>query len=120
VEVGTTNRSYARDYAAAIGPEAAALMRVHHSNFRLVGFVAEPTLGELVALAHSRDLPLLDDLGSGTLLDTAAYGLPHEPTVPESCRRRRPVTFSATSTCGDPSRDHVGRADWWPSCAGTP
>jgi L-seryl-tRNA(Ser) seleniumtransferase len=84
VEVGTTNRTYVRDYEAAITPATAAVMRVHHSNFRLTGFVHEPTLTELVVLARERNLFLFDDLGSGTLLDTAPYGLAHEPTIQES------------------------------------
>jgi L-seryl-tRNA(Ser) seleniumtransferase len=84
VEVGTTNRTYASDYQAAITGETAALLRVHRSNFRLMGFVHEPELRELAALAAERNLLLLDDLGSGTLLDTAPYGLAHEPTIQES------------------------------------
>jgi L-seryl-tRNA(Ser) seleniumtransferase len=84
VEVGTTNRTYVEDYDGAIGENTVALMRVHRSNFQLVGFTHEPALADLVALAKERDLLLFDDLGSGTLLDTAAYGLAHEPTMQES------------------------------------
>ena len=84
VEVGTTNRTYARDYEAAITENTAALMRVHHSNFRLMGFVHEPSLAEMVELLGGRNLLLFDDLGSGTLLDTTPYGLAHEPTIQES------------------------------------
>lgn len=81
VEVGTTNRTYVRDYEAAITERTAALMVVHRSNFQLVGFTHEPALEELAELAHRRGLLLIDDLGSGTLLDTAQFGLQHEPTV---------------------------------------
>jgi L-seryl-tRNA(Ser) seleniumtransferase len=84
VEVGTTNRTYLRDYEAAITASTAALLRVHRSNFQLVGFVHEPSLAELVTLAAERNLLLFDDLGSGTFLDTALYGLAHEPTIQES------------------------------------
>lgn len=84
VEVGTTNRTYTRDYEAAITPETAAILRVHTSNFRVVGFTAEAPLAELAALAKARGVLLLDDLGSGCLVDTARYGLAHEPTVRES------------------------------------
>ena len=84
IEVGTTNRTYAGDYAEAITEATVALMRVHRSNFRLTGFVHEPSLGELVDLAAERDLLLFDDLGSGTLLDTVPFGLAHEPTIQES------------------------------------
>ena len=84
VEVGTTNRTYLKDLESAITQDTAALMRVHHSNFRLSGFVHEPSLEELVGLAREQDLLVFDDLGSGTLLDTAAYGLAHEPTIQES------------------------------------
>jgi L-seryl-tRNA(Ser) seleniumtransferase len=84
VEVGTTNRTYIKDYEAAISENTAALMRVHHSNFRMVGFTHEPSLAEMVMLARERNLLLFDDLGSGTLLDTASFGLAHEPTIQES------------------------------------
>ena len=84
VEVGTTNRTHRRDYVEAIGEETALLMRAHHSNFRIVGFTHEVPLAELVELGRKYDLPVIDDLGSGTLLDTADYGLAHEPTIQES------------------------------------
>ena len=84
VEVGTTNRTYARDYEAAITPSTAALLKVHTSNFRVVGFTHSVGLVELAELADRHDLAALDDLGSGALLDTAAYGLAHEPMLAES------------------------------------
>jgi L-seryl-tRNA(Ser) seleniumtransferase len=84
VEVGTTNRTYPRDYAEAITPETGALLAVHRSNFQVVGFTNNPSLSDLVNLAHERGLPLLHDLGSGALLDTAAFGLTHEPMPQES------------------------------------
>lgn len=84
VEVGTTNRTYARDYAAAAGPETAAILRVHSSNFQVVGFTTEPTAAELVLVARERGVLLFDDLGSGCLVDTAQFGMTHEPTVQES------------------------------------
>jgi L-seryl-tRNA(Ser) seleniumtransferase len=84
VEVGTTNRTYIQDYEEAITEETALLMRVHRSNFRLTGFVHEPTLGQLVELGQKKGLPVVDDLGSGALLDTLVYGLAHEPMLQES------------------------------------
>jgi L-seryl-tRNA(Ser) seleniumtransferase len=84
IEVGTTNRTYVRDYAEAIGEHTAALMVAHRSNFRLSGFVHDPRLEDLAALAREREVLLLEDLGSGTLLDTAEHGLLHEPTIQES------------------------------------
>ena len=88
VEVGTTNRTYIQDYEEAITEETALLMRVHRSNFRLTGFVHEPTLGQLVELGEKRGLLVVDDLGSGALLDTSAYGLAHEPMLQESVAQR--------------------------------
>lgn len=93
VEVGTTNRSYAADYEAAITAQTALLLRVHPSNFRVIGFTHEASLSELVAVAARHDLPLMEDLGSGALLDAAAYGLGHEPLVQES------VTAGAALIC---------------------
>jgi L-seryl-tRNA(Ser) seleniumtransferase len=84
VEVGTTNRTRLGDFEAAISGETAALLRVHPSNFKIVGFTASPPLRDLAALAHSRGLPLIHDVGSGCLLATERWGLPHEPTPQES------------------------------------
>jgi L-seryl-tRNA(Ser) seleniumtransferase len=84
VEVGTTNRTHLRDYAGAITEETAAVLRVHPSNYRVVGFVSQPSLAELAELAHARGLVLIDDLGAGALVDLEPFGLPHEPTMGES------------------------------------
>jgi L-seryl-tRNA(Ser) seleniumtransferase len=84
VEVGATNRTHLKDYRNAITPDTAALLRVHPSNYRVIGFTSEVGLGELAALAHSRGVLLLDDLGAGALVDLEPFGLPHEPTVRES------------------------------------
>ena len=84
VEVGATNRTHLKDYAQAITPDTAALLRVHPSNYRIVGFTCQPTLTEMADLAHRHGLILIDDLGAGALLDLEQFGLPHEPTVGES------------------------------------
>ncbi|HEU0074642.1 MAG TPA: L-seryl-tRNA(Sec) selenium transferase [Dehalococcoidia bacterium] len=103
VEVGTTNRTYVRDYEEAIGEGTVALMRVHSSNFRVVGFVESASLEDLAALAHSRGLLLLDDLGSGCLLDTRVYGLSEEPTPQDSIRAGADlVMFSGDKLLGGP------------------
>ncbi len=80
VEVGTTNRTYAADYEAAIGPDTGAILAVHASNFRVMGFVHSPTIAELTAVGERHQVPVLHDLGSGCMLDTPAYGLAPEPT----------------------------------------
>jgi L-seryl-tRNA(Ser) seleniumtransferase len=84
VEVGTTNCTYVADYEQAISPQTAALMRIHSSNFRVLGFTHSVTLEELVTLGHSHLVPVLDDLGSGCLLDTTRFGLDPEPMVQQS------------------------------------
>ena len=102
-EVGTTNRTYPSDFLEAIDERTALILRAHHSNFRITGFTAEPALEELARLAAQHDLPLLDDLGSGALLDTAAFGLGHEPTVQESLRAGASlVAFSGDKLLGGP------------------
>jgi L-seryl-tRNA(Ser) seleniumtransferase len=103
VEVGTTNRTYLSDYERAIGERTRILLSVHRSNFRLSGFVHDVELSELVALARSRGLAVVDDLGSGTLLDTARFGLGAEPTVLERIRAGADlVTFSGDKLLGGP------------------
>ncbi len=103
VEVGTTNRTHLRDYENAIGPQTAALLRVHSSNFRQIGFTAEVSLGELVALGQQHGLPVIDDLGSGTLLDTSRFGLAYEPRVQDSVQAGAAlVTFSGDKLLGGP------------------
>ena len=84
VEVGATNRTHLKDYEKAITADTSAIMRVHPSNYRVVGFTSEVPLAEMAALAHSRGLTLIDDLGAGALLGLEQFGLPHEPTVRES------------------------------------
>ncbi|MEE8470842.1 MAG: L-seryl-tRNA(Sec) selenium transferase [Dehalococcoidia bacterium] len=84
VEVGTTNCTYVEDYEQAISPRTAALLRVHSSNFRIVGFTHSVTLAEMVTLGNRHDIPVFDDLGSGCLLDTTAFGLDPEPMVQQS------------------------------------
>ncbi|MFN3336773.1 MAG: L-seryl-tRNA(Sec) selenium transferase [Thermomicrobium sp.] len=103
VEVGTTNRTYVRDYAEAITDDTAAILSVHWSNFRIIGFTAQPELRELAELAHTRGLLLIEDLGSGALLDTAAFGLAHEPTVQEAIAAGADlVCFSGDKLLGGP------------------
>jgi L-seryl-tRNA(Ser) seleniumtransferase len=102
-EVGTTNRTYLRDYESAITPDTAALMRIHASNFRIIGFTESPSLVDLARLAHEHGLLLLDDIGSGCLLDTASFGLAPEPTVQESLNAGVDLTlFSGDKLLGGP------------------
>lgn len=104
VEIGATNRVHLEDYQKAIETEPIkVVMRVHRSNFRLEGFTSEPSLKEIADLAHAADLPLVDDLGSGTFLDTAQFGLAHETTVQESLEAGSDlVSFSGDKLLGGP------------------
>ncbi len=103
VEVGTTNRTYMEDYERAITESTGALMRIHTSNFRLVGFTTSPTIEELASLAHRHNLLFIDDVGSGALLDTTRYGLSPEPTVQESLKAGADLAlFSGDKLLGGP------------------
>ncbi len=93
-EVGTTNKTHLRDYAEAIQAQTAALMRVNPSNYRIVGFAREVSISALASLKRDHpDLWILDDLGCGALVDPQRFGLPHEPTVPESLQAGADVVF---------------------------
>ena len=113
VDVGTTNRTYVSDYRDAIGPETAAILRVHASNFQVTGFTAEPAAEDLASLAHEHGLLCLDDLGSGCLVDTSEYGLAHEPTVQESLQAGVDLAmFSGDKLLGGPQAGLIaGRQD---------
>jgi L-seryl-tRNA(Ser) seleniumtransferase len=112
VEVGTTNRTYVRDYAAAITERTGAILRVHASNFKVTGFVARPEDRSLGALAHERGVAFIHDLGSGTFIDTSRFGLAREETVPEAIAAGADVvTFSGDKLLGGPQAGlAVGRA----------
>jgi L-seryl-tRNA(Ser) seleniumtransferase len=112
-EVGTTNRTRAADYERAIGSESALLLRVHQSNFRVVGFTEQPRLDELVRVARAHDLPVVDDLGSGALFPSAILSLGDEPTARASLAAGADlVCFSGDKLLGGPQAGIVlGRAE---------
>lgn len=103
VEVGATNKVRLSDYEGALQDPTALVMRAHRSNFKIVGFTEEPELKEVVEVAHKANVAVVDDLGSGALLDTAKYGLAHEPTVQESLAAGVDlVCFSGDKLLGGP------------------
>ena len=102
-EVGTTNKTHLKDYIAAINENTGAIMRVHHSNYRIVGFAGEPSIEELSTVAQEHNLPLIDDLGSGALLDLKEFGIESEPLVQDSIKTGVDVAcFSGDKLIGGP------------------
>lgn len=114
VEVGTTNKTKITDYAEAVTPKTAALLAVHASNYRVVGFTQEVHLDELVKLGHKHNLPVVHDLGGGVLLDLRKFGLPYEPVVSESIRAGASVvTFSGDKVLGGPQCGMIAGEKSW-------
>lgn len=103
VEVGTTNKTHLRDYENAITPQTGLMLKVHSSNYRVVGFTAEVDIPELVELGAAHGIPVMEDQGSGVLVDLRKYGLPYEPTVAESVAKGASVvSFSGDKLLGGP------------------
>jgi L-seryl-tRNA(Ser) seleniumtransferase len=121
-EVGTTNKTHLRDYEAALSDETALLLRVHTSNYRIVGFTAEVSLEELVTLGRTRHLPVMEDLGSGSFIDVSRFGLEKEPTVGEVVKAGVDVvTFSGDKLLGGPQAGIiVGRKNYIQSLRSNP
>ena len=113
-EVGATNRTHPRDYAEAIDDNTGLLLKVHTSNYRVVGFSAEVELKELVAIGRERGVPVMEDLGSGALVDLGNLGLPREPLVAERVAMGADVvTFSADKILGGPQAGLVAGGKSW-------
>ena len=116
VEVGTTNKTHYSDYEEHITEETKALLKVHTSNYRIVGFTESVTIDELVPLAREREIPVIEDLGSGVLIDLSKYGLSYEPTVQESVAKGADVVcFSGDKLFGGPQAGIIiGRKKYLP------
>jgi len=113
-EVGTTNKTRLADYEAAIGPETAMLLRVHTSNYRIRGFTERPSLGELADLARRCNLPLVEDIGSGSLVDLKPYGIADEPMAQDSIAAGVAlVCFSADKLLGGPQAGIIAGSRRW-------
>jgi L-seryl-tRNA(Ser) seleniumtransferase len=113
-EVGTTNKTHIRDYEAAFGPDTALVLRVHPSNYRIRGFTEKPGLAELVDLAHRHMLPVVEDIGSGCLVDLQPYGIVGEPRAQESLAAGADlVCFSADKLMGGPQAGIIAGARCW-------
>ena len=112
-EVGTTNRTRASDYLEAMGPDTKALMRVHPSNFSIEGFTEEASLPDIVKAAETNDLPVIDDIGSGSLIDSSQFGLTHEPLLSECIKDGADLVLaSGDKLIGGPQSGIIlGRAD---------
>ncbi len=113
-EVGTTNRTHLRDYAEAINENTALLLKVHPSNYKIVGFTSTPEMEELTELGAERGIPTMEDLGSGALIDLSQYGLPVEPVVADRIESGVDiVTFSGDKLLGGPQAGIIaGKAQW--------